>query len=57
MKNTINLCIAGGIAVLALAIILRLANLKPLIVNPVPGLWKVCVVLLLLAIALAVNKK
>jgi len=57
MKNLNQICIMGGIAALAVAVILRLLNLQPLIHNPVTGLWKVCVGLLLIAIAIGVNKK
>jgi len=57
MKNLNQICIMGGIAALAVAVILRLLNLQPLIHNPVTGLWKVCVALLLVAIAIGVNKK
>ncbi len=57
MKNLNQICIMGGIAALVVAIIIRLLNMQPLIHNPVTGLWKVCVALLLVAIAIGVNKK
>ncbi len=51
------LCILGGIASLAIAIILRLIHIHPLLMNPVLALWRVSVSLLLIAIAIGVNKK
>lgn len=56
MKNAAIVCIIGGIAVLAAAIILRLTNLQSLFANPVTALRKVCVVLPLAAITIGVNK-
>ena len=57
MKNLGIICAGGGIAALALAIVLRLADLKPLLSHPIPGLIKVCSLLLLAAIAIGVNKQ
>jgi len=56
MKNLASVCIIGGIAVLVVAVALRLVNIQPLLANPVPGLWRISVVLLLTAIAIGVNK-
>lgn len=57
MKMLGILCLVGGIGVLALAVALRVMYLQPLLQNPVTGLWKVSVTLLLIAIAIGVNKK
>ena len=56
MKNVALLSIIVGVIALAIAVIVRLMNLQPLLNNPVTGMWKVCVALLLLAIAIGTNK-
>jgi len=49
--------ILAGIAAFVIAVVIRLANLSPLLNNPVVGLWRASIALLLIAIALGVNKK
>ncbi|MCX5686362.1 MAG: hypothetical protein NTW09_02720 [Candidatus Omnitrophica bacterium] len=56
MKNLAKACIIGGVAVFAIAVIARLANLQPLVDNPATGLWRVSVTILLTAIAIGVNR-
>jgi hypothetical protein len=56
MKNIGIACIGAGVAVLVLATVLRLTHVQPLISNPVPGLWRISESLLLIAIAIGVNK-
>lgn len=51
-----NIAIIGGAVVLAVAIVLRISDIGPLLANPVTALWKVSIALLLLAIAIGVNK-
>ncbi|MCH7504301.1 hypothetical protein IID04_01505 [PVC group bacterium] len=51
-----NIAIIGGAIVLAVAIVIRISDIGPLLANPVTGLWKVSIALLLLAIAIGVNK-
>jgi len=57
MRNMMLLSIIGGAVVFIVAVVLRLTNLAPLLNNPVVGLWRVSVVLLLLAIAIGIYKK
>jgi hypothetical protein len=57
MKNLGVLCIIAGVAVLALGVILRVTHIQPLVNNPVPGLWRISESLLLIAIAIGVNKQ
>ena len=56
MKKMGLVCLMAGVAVLILAAVLRLTHVQPLINNPVPGLWRVSESLLLIAIAIGVNK-
>lgn len=51
-----NILIVAGALVLVGAIIIRLANIGPLLENPTLALWRVSVAVLLLAIAIGVNK-
>jgi hypothetical protein len=57
MKSAGMVLILAGLLVFAAAVAFRLMNLQPLINEPVTGLWKVSVVILLAAIAVGVNKK
>ena len=56
MKKVSDACILGGVVVLELAIIEKMLNSGLFLVGPA-GLWKVSIALLLIAIALGVNKE